>query len=500
MLVMMAMLPMNMKAQVSVWDGTYSPWTNGTGTEADPFLIENAQQLAYLAYRVNNGLDAAGGHVSNHDLYYKLMTDVDLNGREDFQWTPIGYWISNTNYYSFGGHFDGNNHTISGLYINSSANRVGFFGYTDGATILNLSVSGDTVATTGQYAGGIVGYSSSLTITNCNNVGNISSALSCGGIVGYNYYGALTITNCYNVGNISSSTSSCGGIVGYNYYGALTITNCNNVGNISSAASSCGGIVGYNYYMYSSSLTITNCYNVGNISSAASCGGIMGNSYHNGALTITNCYNVGNISSSYSGGIVGNGTAHVTNCFYLDTCAANNTYGGLPMTAEVMRTPEFVEMLNNGSCAWEQDVAPQVNNGYPILTMMIQDAYTEPATDLTAVSATLNGYVTVEHATIISKGFEYRELGDSTFTAINVTGNSNDFSFLLNGLTPNTTYEYRTFVNVVECPYTAYGNIETFEVSWLNADTIYIYDADMLQWVSDRCNSGTDFAASTSNS
>ena len=410
MLVMMAMLPMNMKAQVSVWDGTYSPWTNGTGTEADPFLIENAQQLAYLAYRVNNGLDAAGGHVSNHDLYYKLMTDVDLNGREDFQWTPIGYWISNTNYYSFGGHFDGNNHTISGLYINSSANRVGFFGYTDGATILNLSVSGDTVATTGQYAGGIVGYSSSLTITNCNNVGNISSALSC------------------------------------------------------------GGIVGYNYYMYSSS------------------------------LTITNCYNVGNISSSYSGGIVGNGTAHVTNCFYLDTCAANNTYGGLPMTAEVMRTPEFVEMLNNGSCAWEQDVAPQVNNGYPILTMMIQDAYTEPATDLTAVSATLNGYVTVEHATIISKGFEYRELGDSTFTAINVTGNSNDFSFLLNGLTPNTTYEYRTFVNVVECPYTAYGNIETFEVSWLNADTIYIYDADMLQWVSDRCNSGTDFAASTSNS
>ena len=164
------------------------------------------------------------------------------------------------------------------------------------------------------------------------------------------------------------------------------------------------------------------------------------------------------------------------------------------MTSAVMQTAEFVGMLNNGSCAWEQDVAPQVNDGYPILTMMIQEAYTEPATDLMAVSATLNGYVTVEHATISSKGFEYRELGDSTFTAINVAGNSNDFSFLLNGLTPNTTYEYRTFVNVVECPYTAYGNIETFEVSWLNADTIYIYDADMLQWVADRCNSGTTFA------
>ena len=64
--VMVAMLPQNLKAQVSVWDGTYAPWTHGTGTETDPFLIENAQQLAYLANRVNNGLDAAGGCLSCH--------------------------------------------------------------------------------------------------------------------------------------------------------------------------------------------------------------------------------------------------------------------------------------------------------------------------------------------------------------------------------------------------------------------------------------------------
>lgn len=148
MLVMMAaFLTQSLKAQVSVWDGTYAPWTNGTGTEADPFLIENAQQLAYLAYRVNNGLDAGGGHVSNHDLYYKLMTDVDLNGSEDFQWTPIGNWISATNYYSFGGHFDGNNYAISGLYINSTSYRVGFFGQTDGAIIKNLQVIGGTITT-----------------------------------------------------------------------------------------------------------------------------------------------------------------------------------------------------------------------------------------------------------------------------------------------------------------------------------------------------------------
>lgn len=108
---------MNVKAQVSVRDGSYVPWTNGSGNEADPFLIDNAQQLAYLAYRGNNGLDASGDHVFNHNLYYKLMTDVNLNGSENFQRTPIRYWISNTNYYSFDGHFDGNNDTVSGLYI-----------------------------------------------------------------------------------------------------------------------------------------------------------------------------------------------------------------------------------------------------------------------------------------------------------------------------------------------------------------------------------------------
>ena len=531
MLVMMAAmwLPQSVNAQVSVWDGTYAPWTNGTGTESDPFLIENAQQLAYLANRVNNGLDAAGGHVSNHDLHYKLMTDVDLNGSEDFQWTPIGYWISGTNYYSFGGHFDGNNHTVSGLYINSSANRVGFFGYTDGAMIENLSVNGDTVATSGNYAGGIVGVAAGvMLIKDCNNGCNVNcdgSNMFSGGIVGYSN-SVLTISNSYNSGDVSTNDHSVpsigdaysGGIIGRSASSTLIINDCYNTGNIISVGygySVSGGIVGY-----SNSTNISNCYNTGSINAAyyeeydnPTSGGIVG--FCN-ASNIINSYNVGTshkteyyhyiiqggavldtivfLVKMKTAGIVGSGGATVVNCFYLDTCAANNTYGGSPMSAEIMRTAEFVGMLNNGSCAWEQVVAPMVNDGYPILTMIVEDAYTEPATDLTASSAILHGSIFVDHTTITSKGFEYRAVGDSVYTALNVTGNNEVFSYFLNGLTPNTTYEYRTFVNVAECPYTSYGATQTFEVSWLNADTIYIYNAGMLQWVSDRCNSGTDFA------
>jgi hypothetical protein len=464
---MAAMLPVNLKAQVSVWDGTYAPWTNGTGTESDPFLIENAQQLAYLANRVNNGLDAGGGHVSNHDLHYKLMTDVNLNGSESFQWTPIGYWISATNYYSFGGHFDGNNHTVSGLYITSFADRVGFFGYTDGATIKNLSVDGDTIV--GFNAGGIVGFVETTTIENCNNACNITarSYSGGGGIIGFCENSTLIINNCYNTGEITQ--------YGYGVY--------------------LGGIVGKCSY---STLIIANCYNKGDLSSTGYSGGIVG-CCANSTLNIANCYNIGSLihleSNTLYGGIVGyaTGQTNITNNFYLNTCGGDNSYGGSPMTAAVMQTQEFVGILNNGSCAWEQDVALYVNDGYPILTMILQDAYTDTATDLTANSAMLHGTVSVEHATITSKGFEYRIMGDTTYTVVNVSGNDNTFSYLLNGLTPNTTYEYRTFVNVAECPYTSYGALQSFEVSWLNADTILIYDADMLQWVSDRCNAGTTF-------
>lgn len=449
----------------SVWDGTYAPWTNGTGTESDPFLIENAQQLAYLANRVNNGLDAGGGHVSNHNLHYKLMTDVDLNGSATFQWTPIGYLTSNTNYYSFGGHFDGNNHTVSGLY--SNAHYAGFFGYTDGATIKNISIAGDTID--GSYAGGIVGTAIATIIDNCSNACYID-AYRAGGIVGYCPNSTLYVSNCSNSGVVNGTDGYAGGIVGScNDYSILKITNSYNTAEIT-GRDYCGGIVGC-CSGYNSILLISNCYNVGILFRTGNyypCGGIVGY-FHEGQTT------------------------NITNNFYLNTCGGNNTYGGSPMTSSVMQTPEFVGMLNNGSCAWEQDIAPFVNDGYPILTMIVQDAFTDTATDLTANSANLHGSVAVEHANITSKGFEYRELGDTTFNIVNVFGNDNSFSYLLNGLTPNTTYEYRTFVNVAECPYTSYGDIQTFEVSWLNADTILIYDANMLQWVSDRCNSGTTF-------
>ena len=557
MLLMIALPMAKLSAQVSTWDGTWEPWTHGTGTEADPFLIENAQQLAYLAYRVNNGLDAGGGHVSNHDYHYKMMIDVNLNGSNSFQWTSIGYWNSNFDYQSFGGHFDGNNHTISRLYINNSANRVGFFAYTEGAIIKNLAINGTKVFTSGDQAGGVIGFANGTTIMNCctNFEEGVSASRYVGGIVGFSE-DVVTITNCHNTGTVSATTTSyssySGGILGH--AGTATIINCYNTGtasatatNSSSSYSYSGGILGqantaivtqcyntgiasattttysYDSYSYSGGVigqadtaTITNCYNTGTVSDSLSVSNpsfnysYSGGIYSGGILgqtdmaTITNCYNTGTVSiflyysvfggeEGSGGGILGyknNGT--VINSYYRNTSAYNNNYGGQPMSADAMQTQDFVDLLNNGYCAWEYDYN-NMNNGYPVLTMVSYSAETYDATEITSTSSILHGSVSTMNTNVVSKGFEYRKLGDAVYSNINITDNSDYFSYNLSGLSTNTTYEYRTFLNVVDCDITSYGDIKTFTLSLLNNDTICIHDADMLRWVSEQCNSGTTF-------
>ncbi len=445
LLVIAAILPHHLTAQVSVWDGTYAPWTNGTGTEADPFLIENAQQLAYLAYRVNNGLDAAGGHVSNHNLHYKLMTDVNLNGSQSFQWTPIGYWISETNYYSFGGHFDGNNHTVLGLYINSSANRVGFFGYVDGATIKNLSVRGNQVASSERYVGGVVGYAIGTSFLGCNNGNNISTT----------YY------HTYN------NYSYLGGIIGYG--AGCTIVNCYNEGTLSGAYYT-GGIIGCSNGV----CPISNCYNKGNITQhSVYSGGIIGGKGSNSA--ITNCYNVGNFENDYSdGGIVGNrlytSGNNVINCYYLDNCGGGNVYGGSPMSSSAMQTAEFVNLLNNNSCAWEQDVTPYTNDGYPVLTMIILDAKTLDAINVTQTHGTLKGTISIENDNILSAGFMYKASNATDYTFVSCNNVSDTIAYTLSGLTPSTSYSYRTYLVTAGCD-TTFGTDKSFSTLAVSVTT-----------------------------
>jgi len=440
----------------SVWDGTHTTWTNGTGTENNPYLIENAAHLAHLAYYVNNGQTTLG-------KYWKLTTDIDLNS---LQWTPIG----NTSY-PFGGHFDGTGKTIADMHINSTTLSAGLFGEVNGSSVKNIGIIGNSSIAIAAYAGGIIGYATgSLTIENCYNIGGVSSSSNAGGIIGYINSGNVIITDCYNYGNIFAEYNNASGIVGCVINDVnLTINNCYNIGNISSYYSD--GIIGcttddiinncYNTGSVSSSFpifsfssgiigrvfgsntTINNCYNIGDILSLSSSGGITGY-VDDGNITINNCYNIGSISSGSNGGsgIHGGGSGSINNSYYL-VGSAPNPGGGTSQTATFMKTQEFINLLNTGpdpNSAYKLDVLP-INDGYPILkwqkdntiatlsSLTVSEGVLTPAfkrniynytVDVphSANSIIINATPTHPNATVSGIGVKVLSVGNNPFTII----------------------------------------------------------------------------------
>ena len=318
---LLVMMPAMIFAQTDDWDGSAEIWTQGAGTEDNPYLIESAENLAWISEMVNNGVTTYEG------VCFKLTTDLNM---QNIAWVPIGNSTTNL----FCGKFDGDHHFIDNISITGSYSYAGLFGITgDNVRIANLGVKCEINIDAACNGGGIVGYinGANTRIENCYNTGNLSQLRSSsGGIVGYINGDDTRIENCYNTGNLSQLRSSYGGIVG-ECVSTMTVTNCYNTGSISSSyASNGGGIVG----KCTSTLTMTNCHNTGNISSGSYSGGIVGNC--NSTLTMTNCHNTGNISSassgnySYAGGIIGYvESLTMTNCYNTGSISSHHYSGGI---------------------------------------------------------------------------------------------------------------------------------------------------------------------------
>lgn len=244
-------------------DGTFNTPITGSGTKDDPYQISTAAQLK----RFRNIVNGTGGQMPNHGACAVLMNDIVLNdGTFDAngtytrgssntapeKWTPIGKYTDDNDKTPYTGTFDGQGHTIKGLYVNSASDAyVGLFGCLESAAVRNLTVDGYVQGC--NTVGGIAGYASNAAIENCSNHCSVtgSSTSKIGGIAGLNFDGAKII-DCYNVGTIRNSNvyEACGGIVWGN---AGTVSNCYNVGTISGNVYD-GEIVGSN------SGTVENCY------------------------------------------------------------------------------------------------------------------------------------------------------------------------------------------------------------------------------------------------
>ena len=218
---------------------------------AKKFTISNETELLGLAQLVNgeaketaeDGTTKDIGAINFSDCEIVLANDIDLSavchpadesGAAEVNWTPIGNDAS----HAFAGTFDGNGHTIEGLYINEtgkwSNNAIlykGLFGNSSGV-IKNVAVTGNIVvdnkelgrtntrALTIKGVGGIVG-THNETVLNCGFSGTVKvQGKTKNGNTGYmtaNNGGVVGIgpaTNCWYYTTWSDSNNKlgvCGG-------------------------------------------------------------------------------------------------------------------------------------------------------------------------------------------------------------------------------------------------------------------------------------------------
>lgn len=327
-IVLFLILGMNITAQ-SVWDGKREAIRNGSGTENDPYLIENAQQLAWFVYTVN--WDYAPW---TNDQHFLLTTDINLNGSPNNQWIPIGAGPSASGSKYFNGVIDGGFHKISGFYIDND-NAIG-----DKNSMWESS-----------FAAFFVQLGNNATVKNLYLEGSVTNDMKSAGFSGKNGIFEYCVADV----DVESDKSTVAGFVAM---GNPTIEFSANLGDIK-GYQGVGGFIGINGI-------VRNCYNTGKIEGDDAVGGIAGRS-----TEIVNCYNVGEIvcgnGTNKKGGIVGffPSSGNVTNCYYLESCMDGSNGYGEPKTAGFMRSRDFVDLLNNDTNVWVMD-EKFTNDGYPV--------------------------------------------------------------------------------------------------------------------------------------
>ncbi len=191
------------------------------------YHLKSAGELAWFAAQVN------AGKLSNAKV--ELANDIDLGGRN---WTPIGRNYS----YSFKGTFDGKGFEVKNLQINATEKSQALFGYVNGGTVRNLTVSGSVTSNKDDTAGIVATLTGNGLVENCINRVNVKGTMYTGGVVGDVTSGNTNrIENCVNHGTVEGS-SPTGGILGRANYGVV-IVNVYNRGLVS-GSSNTGGIVG----------------------------------------------------------------------------------------------------------------------------------------------------------------------------------------------------------------------------------------------------------------
>lgn len=216
------------------------PFKKGSGSESDPYMIENSGDLQMMAELINGA-----EYTSYADKHFRQGADINM---QDVTVPAIG----TDSDHAFKGTYDGGGFTISNLSpVAASGKAAGMFAYTSGAKVSNLKIDGYTNTGDNGEQGVIAGHAINSTFSDISINANVHFVLcACGGVVGYMEGGK--IENCSLQGFIHDEkygdfqgitvVSAVGGIVGC--ASGAEIKNCTVKGNVTAAGEQLGGIAG----------------------------------------------------------------------------------------------------------------------------------------------------------------------------------------------------------------------------------------------------------------
>lgn len=280
----------------------------GSGTEADPFQISNLNHLRIVS--------ADTSYWNEH-----LIQTVDIDASETLNWdsgqgfSPIG-----SSSHPFTGSYNGQEHSISNLYIIVPRTGRGFIGHADGALVKNISLLNINF-TSSFWSGGLIAFGNNISVDNVFVSGQLTGKLYAGGLVGW-IQGLVHISNSSTNVSVSSSSSNIGGLIGQS--GSISegsyISNSHASGNVT-GIDYIGGLIGR------SNIEITKSYATGDVSGTNYIGGLAG--FSRGLVSEN--YALGNVSGTeYVGGLIGHAdTSPINNNYAAGEVSGTTKVGGL---------------------------------------------------------------------------------------------------------------------------------------------------------------------------
>ncbi|KAB2920659.1 MAG: hypothetical protein F9K22_14870, partial [Bacteroidetes bacterium] len=420
----------------------------GSGTSEDPYLIASLANLVWIA--ATDAQVPSPNRTARWAAQYVQTADIDATetgygGYWDAGWFPIGYWGN-----PFTGLYEGDSHTINGLFVSGKSDYSGLFGYVNsslglwhlGLTNVNIDGYYETGALAGEvrgsggvnycystgtvdgynYLGGLVGFLYNSTMNDSYSSATVTGAVNyySGGLVGFvdnstvdDCYASGAVNGYYGTGGLAGALKSNGVIVRSYSTGMVTGTSAHTgglVGDLNNATveksysrgtvnagDNGGGLVGYAY-----NTTITDSYSLSNVSAGEEAGGLAA---YLESSSIIRCYSAGSVSGTTDGGLVGyQYNLTVNNCFWdTQTSGQATSAGGTGKTTAEMKTQStFTDASWDFVSTWDM-----VPGNYPQLVENPDGALPVELTSFTAVAKGRGVELAWKTATELNnKGFE----------------------------------------------------------------------------------------------